>query len=48
MAVIEQYLPDEIAFGARGGPTFFTATATGTSGDEARTELWADELASGT
>lgn len=44
MSIIAQYLPDEIAFGAKGGPSFFTATATGQSGDEARSELWADEL----
>lgn len=44
MAVLEAYLPDTIAFGARGGPTFFTAVGEGLSGDEDRVALWEEEL----
>lgn len=44
MAVVESYLPDTIAYGARGGPTFFTAIATGISGDESRSAEWSAEL----
>jgi uncharacterized protein (TIGR02217 family) len=44
MAIVNQFLPQEIAFGARGGPTFFTAVASGQGGDESRSELWEEEL----
>ena len=44
MAVVEEYLPDEIAYGARGGPSFFTTVGQGISGDEDRTAQWSEEL----